>query len=62
MSMTQNQMHEACVEHVEDYFMDRISQLVDDVQLEYADAIHAEFVIDGCEPQDWLFVNDLTDV
>lgn len=55
-------MHESCIENVEDFFMERIMHLVDKTQIENADAIHAEFVVDGIEPNDWLFINDLTNV
>lgn len=60
--MTTEQMHENCVENVEDYFIDRISQLVEDLRIEDADSFHDEFVIDGIQPGDWLFVNDMTNV
>jgi len=62
MSMKEDIMHEDCIENIEDYFMERISQLVEDTEIDYADAIHAEFVVDGVEPNDWLFINDLTNV
>lgn len=62
MSMKENVMHESCIENVEDFFMERIMHLVDKTQIENADAIHAEFVVDGIEPNDWLFINDLTNV
>lgn len=62
MSMKESVMHESCIENVEDYFMDRLCHLVDKTQIDDADAIHAEFVVDGAEPEDWLFINDLTNV
>lgn len=62
MSMKENVMHESCIENVEDFFMERIMHLVDKTQIENADAIHAEFVVDCIEPNDWLFINDLTNV
>jgi len=55
-------MHEACIRHCEEFFMDRVSQLVDEFSIDDADALHGEFVVDGDEPDDWLFINDLTDV
>jgi len=42
--------------------MDRVSKLVDDYSIDDADALHSEFVVDGEEPDDWLFINDLTNV
>lgn len=62
MSMKESVMHESCIENVEDFFMERIMHLVDKTQIEDADAIHSEFVVDGIEPDDWLFINDLTNV
>lgn len=62
MSIKSDLMHERCITHCEEFFMDRVSQLVDDYNLDDADALHSEFVVDGEEPDDWLFINDLTDV
>ncbi len=62
MSMKQKVVHELCVRNVEDYFMDRVTDLVGEMSIADADALHEEFVVDGIEPEDWLFVNDLTDV
>lgn len=62
MGMKQKVVHELCVRNVEDYFMDRVTDLVGEMSIADADALHEEFVVDGIEPDDWLFVNDLTDV
>ncbi len=62
MGMKQKVVHELCVRNVEDYFMDRVTDLVGEMSIADADALHEEFVVDGIEPEDWLFVNDLTDV
>jgi hypothetical protein len=62
MSIKSNLMHEACIRHCEEFFMDRVSQLVDKFNIDDADALHGEFVVDGDEPDDWLFINDLTNV
>jgi hypothetical protein len=42
--------------------MERVFALVDTNRIDDADAIHSEFVVDGHEPDDWLFINDLTNV
>tara|TARA_Y100000022_G_scaffold194753_1_gene199548 strand:- start:15 stop:143 length:129 start_codon:yes stop_codon:yes gene_type:complete len=42
--------------------MDRVTELVGDCNIDDADALHEEFVVDGAEPDDWLFIGDLTDV
>ena len=55
-------MHEQCIAHCEEFFMDRISQLVDKFNIDDADSLHGEFVVNGQEPDDWLFLNDLTNV
>lgn len=62
MSIKQEIVHELCVRNVEDYFMDRVTDLVGEGNIDYADAIHEEFVVDGIEPEDWLFTSDLTNV
>lgn len=42
---------------VENFYCDRISKLVEDEKYEYSEAIFKEFVVDGEEPEEWLFVN-----
>lgn len=62
MGMKQEVVHELCVRNVEEYFMDRVTDLVGECNIDDADALHEEFVVDGVEPEDWLFASDLTNV
>ena len=62
MGMKQDLILEQCVQNVEEFFMDRVTELVGDCNIDDADALHEEFVVDGAEPDDWLFIGDLTDV
>jgi hypothetical protein len=62
MSTNQKHLHDNCLNEVEDFFMERVFALVDTNRIDDADAIHNEFVVDGHEPDDWLFINDLTNV
>lgn len=60
MGMKSAQMHEDCIQHVEEFFMDRVMELVDKLQLEDADAIHEEFMVEDESTEEWLFINDMT--
>ena len=52
---------EKCIENVEEYFMTTCMELVSSNRLDDADALHGEFVVDEEEcPDNWLFINDLT--
>ena len=62
MGMKQDLILKQCVQNVEEFFMDRVTELVGDCNIDDADALHEEFVVDGAEPDDWLFIGDLTDV
>lgn len=62
MGMKQDLILEQCVQNVEEFFMDRVTELVGDCNIDDADALHEEFVVDGVEPDDWLFINDMTNV
>lgn len=60
MGMKSALVHEMCIKHVEEFFMDRVTELVDDSQWENADAIHEEFMVEDESTEEWLFVNDMT--
>jgi trans-2-enoyl-CoA reductase len=60
MGMKSAQMHEDCIQNVEEFFMDRVMELVDKLQLEDADAIHEEFMVEDESTEEWLFINDMT--
>ena len=55
------ELHEKCIEHVEEYFMATCMELVSSDRLDDADALHREFVVDEEDcPDNWLFMNDIT--
>tara|TARA_Y200000002_G_scaffold276737_1_gene230939 strand:+ start:338 stop:547 length:210 start_codon:yes stop_codon:yes gene_type:complete len=55
------ELHEKCIEHVEEYFMATCMELVSSDRLDDADALHREFAVDEDDcPDNWLFMNDLT--
>ena len=60
MGMKSAQMQEDCIQHVEEFFMDRVMELVDNLRLEDADAIHEEFMVEDESTEEWLFINDMT--
>jgi len=53
-------LHEQCIEDVEQHYMSCVTVAVLEDRIEDSDAIHQEFVVDETEPEDWLFINDLT--
>lgn len=56
-----NQLHEECIVNVDSYFIDRMMYLSHQNKLKNADAIYEEFIINGHECDQWLFLEDLTD-
>ena len=53
--------HEKCIEHVEEYFMTTCMEIVSSNRLDDAEALRGEFVVDDEDcPDNWLFINDLT--
>tara|TARA_Y100000022_G_scaffold164800_1_gene148922 strand:- start:949 stop:1104 length:156 start_codon:yes stop_codon:yes gene_type:complete len=46
---------------IEEFYMRRLNVLVEDNRFNDADCIFEEFVIDGHEPDEYLFVPDMTD-
>ena len=53
--------HEKCIAHVEEFFMTTCMELVSSDRLDDAEALKGEFVVDDDEcPDNWLFINDLT--
>lgn len=55
-------VHETCLNNVEEFFMDRVTQLVDNNRIDDADAIHTEFVVEDPNSEEWLFISDMTNV
>ena len=53
--------HDESMLEIEEFYMGRLTALVDDHRFVDADAIFEEFVIDGSEPDEYLFMPDMTD-
>jgi|TARA_B100000035_G_C20525962_1_gene347464 hypothetical protein len=45
---------------IEEFYMGRLGDLVENSRFNDADAIFEEFVIDGEEPTEYLFISDMT--
>jgi len=54
-------MHYQCIETIEEFYMDRMSYLVDQEQFDDSHALFTEFVIDTEEPDEWIFLNDISE-
>jgi hypothetical protein len=44
---------------IEDHWNHQMCYLVDKDRYDDADALYLEFVVDGQEPEDWMFLEDL---
>jgi hypothetical protein len=44
---------------IEDHWNHQMCYLVDKDRYDDADALYLEFVVDGEEPEDWMFLEDL---
>ena len=47
---------------IEDFYIERMSELVDEERFDDSHAIYTEFVLDSEEPDEWMFIKDLTNV
>ena len=47
---------------VEDYYITRMDELVEQELFDDSNALFEEFVVDEQEPDEWMFLNDLTNV
>jgi hypothetical protein len=47
---------------VEEYYCQRMETLVDEERFDDSNAIFEEFVVNGEEPDEWIFMNYLEDV
>ena len=47
---------------IENYYCDRMTELVDQERFDDSNAIFEEFVVNEEEPVNWLFLEDITDV
>jgi hypothetical protein len=47
---------------IENYYCDRMTELVDQERFDDSNAIFEEFVVNEEEPANWLFLEDISDV
>ena len=47
---------------IEDFYTERMSELVDEERFDDSHGIYTEFVLDSEEPDEWMFIKDLTNV
>jgi hypothetical protein len=59
--MTTDQLRDILISDVEEFYCSRSTYLMD-YDLRYLDCLFEEFVVDGEEPDEWLFMNDMTNV
>lgn len=57
----QKEMQYECIDNVENFYMERMELLVENEQFDDADALFREFVVDNEEPDEWIFINDISD-
>jgi len=54
-----NNLHRQILIEIESYWNNRMCELVNEDRFDDSDALYLEFVVDGEEPDDWIFVEDL---
>ena len=52
--------HDESMLEIEEFYMGRLGDLVESSRFNDADSIFEEFVIDGEEPTEYLFISDMT--
>lgn len=54
-----NNLQRQILSEIEDHWNHQMCYLVDKDRYDDADALYLEFVVDGEEPEDWMFLEDL---
>lgn len=57
-----NQVRRQNLIEIEAHWNERMCELVSDDRLDDSDALYLEFVVDGEEPDGWMFLEDLNGV
>lgn len=55
-------LHRQILIEIESYWNHRMCDLVNEDRLDDSDALYLEFVVDGEEPDQWMFLEDLNAV
>lgn len=54
-------MHYQCIEHIEDFYIERMEYLVEQEQFDDSHALFTEFVVDSEEPDEWIFTQYISE-
>tara|TARA_B100000925_G_C21573695_1_gene288968 strand:- start:135 stop:329 length:195 start_codon:yes stop_codon:yes gene_type:complete len=54
-----NQRKEQVITHIENFYCDRLTELVDQKKINEAHAVFEEFVVDTEEPCEWFFIKQV---
>ena len=57
--MDEQERLEKCISKCEEFYCERLTELVDRKMIDEAGAIFEEFVVEGEEPDDWFFIKFL---
>lgn len=55
-------MKENQIINLEAYWSERMCELVTADRIDDSDALYQEFVVDGEEPSEWVFLEDMSDI
>ena len=58
---SQQEMQYECIDNVENFYMERMEYLVENEQFDDSHALFSEFVVDSEEPDEWIFINEISD-
>lgn len=58
---SQQEMQYECIDQVENFYMERMEYLVENEQFDDSHALFQEFVVDSEEPDEWIFINEISD-
>ena len=55
--MNKNCIKESILDEIDAYWANRMTELVDQDRISDADALFSEYIVDGEEPSNWLFMD-----
>lgn len=57
-----NEIREQSLDVLDAYWSERMCTLVSDDRIDDSDALYLEFVVDGEEPEEYIFMEDLSGI
>jgi hypothetical protein len=57
-----NEIREQSLDELDAYWSERMCALVSDDRIDDSDALYLEFVVDGEEPEEYIFMEDLSGI